>query len=178
MKMIRAGIILAAVITSTAVLAQGASAPLPGGASSLRETHGDWVVNCVVPKDKKLCSISQQLAQQSQGGGAQRVLSIELQPGEKKVAGAFVLPFGLLLSRGAALQVDEGKAQPATAIRTCVPAGCIAPVTVDAGLLAAMRKGKQLKVNLVASDTEKPFALGVSLKGFGEALDRATALLK
>lgn len=176
--MIRAGIVAVAILSSSSVFAQSASAPLPGGASSLRETHGDWVVNCVVPKDKKICTISQQLAQQSQGGGSQRVLSVELTPTAKGADGALLLPFGLLLSRGAALQVDEGKAQPAIGIRTCVPAGCIAPLTVDANLVASMRKGKQLKLNLVASDTEKPFALGVSLKGFGDALDRAGALLK
>lgn len=176
--MTRAGIFAAAFLASTSVFAQGVTAPLPGGASSLRETHGDWIVNCIVPKDRKICTISQQLAQQAQGGGSQRVLSIELSPNGKSVDGALVLPFGLLLARGAALQVDDGKVQPATAIRTCVPGGCIAPLSVDGALVASMRKAKELKLNLVASDTEKPLVLALSLKGFGDALDRATSLLK
>lgn len=175
--MIRAGIVAAAVFASSSVFAQTA-APLPGGASSLRETHGDWVVNCVVPKDRKLCTISQQLAQQSQGGGAQRVLSVELTPTAKGAEGALLLPFGLLLSRGVAVQVDEGKPLAATPVRTCVPGGCLAPLTLDPATVGGMRKGKQLKLNMVASDTEKPLVLNVSLKGFGDALDRASALLK
>ncbi|MGV2978938.1 invasion associated locus B family protein [Camelimonas sp. ID_303_24] len=175
--MIRAGIVATAIFAATSAFAQTGS-PLPGGASSLRETHGDWVVNCITPKDRKLCTVSQQLAQQSQGGGAQRVLSIELTPSAKGAEGALLLPFGLLVAKGAAVQVDDGKALAATPIRTCVPGGCIAPLTLDASTVASMRKGKQLKLNLFASDTEKPFALNVSLKGFGDALDRASALLK
>jgi len=175
--MIRAGIVATAILASTPIFAQ-TGAPLPGGASSLRETHGDWVVNCIVPKERKLCTVSQQLAQQSRGGGAQRVLSIELTPTAKGAEGALLLPFGLLLAKGVAVQVDENKAQAAAPIRTCVPGGCVAPLTLDPALVNSMRKGKQLKLNLVASDTEKPFALNVSLKGFGDALDRASALLK
>ena len=53
-----------------------ADAPqLPGGASALSETHGDWTVNCQISGTNKVCSLShQQFNKQSN----QRLLAIEL----------------------------------------------------------------------------------------------------
>ena len=33
---------------------------LPGGASALSETHGDWTVNCQIAGTNKVCSLSHQ----------------------------------------------------------------------------------------------------------------------
>ena len=77
---------------------------LPGGASSLQETYGDWRVACVVRETERLCSLSQQHSQQN----GQRVLSIEIVPSAENAAnGTLVLPFGLLLSAGVTLTVDD-----------------------------------------------------------------------
>lgn len=188
MVLLRSGALLVALIAGSAAWAQGAApAPVaagptpafPGGATSVRESHGDWVVSCGVnAAKKKVCAVSQQLAQQAKGGAAQRVMTIELSPGAKGAEGALLLPFGLLLAKGAALQIDDARPQAPAAIRTCLPAGCVAPLNIEAAQINNMRKAKQLKVNLVAADSEKPVVLAASLKGFGDALDRAALLLK
>ncbi|MEP6565298.1 MAG: Invasion associated locus B family protein, partial [Mesorhizobium sp.] len=47
---------------------------LPGGASALSETHGDWTVNCQITGTVKACSLShQQFNKQTN----QRLLAIE-----------------------------------------------------------------------------------------------------
>src|SRR5262245_37523598 len=82
---------------------------LPGGATSLRETHGDWVVNCAIMGEgeqaSKVCTLSQE-QQDSKSG--QRVIGVELRPASGANAATLVLPFGLDLAAGAALQVDDG----------------------------------------------------------------------
>ncbi|TIS85392.1 MAG: Invasion associated locus B family protein, partial [Mesorhizobium sp.] len=45
----------------TATPPAAADAPqLPGGASALSETHGDWTVNCQISGTNKVCSLSHQ----------------------------------------------------------------------------------------------------------------------
>lgn len=176
--MIRTGVFVLALLAGAPALAQAAATGFPGGASSLHETHGEWVVSCGVVQQRKSCTVSQQLAQQARGGGAQPVMTISLSPSASGAEGGLALPFGLLLAKGASLQLDEGKPHAPVAIRTCMPAGCIAPLNIGADQLASMRKAKQLKINLVAADTGKPVTLTAPLTGFGEALDRAAALQK
>jgi invasion protein IalB len=53
--------------------------------------------------------------------------------------------------------------------------GCLASVKFDASMLGSLRKAAALKVGVTAGNgAEVP--LSVSLKGFGQALDRAIAL--
>jgi invasion protein IalB len=172
---LRGAVLLAA---ATSASAEDVAAGLPGGASSLREAHGDWMVNCAVQSEGarniKVCSLSQE---QTDGNSHQRVLAIELKPESNGVTGMLVLPFGLALDQGAAFQIDDGPAGPAQKFRTCLPAGCLVPVSFDARTLAALRKGAQLKVKTVADGgKETPFT--ISLKGFPNAFDRTAALAK
>jgi invasion protein IalB len=151
---------------------------LPGGATSLRENHGDWVVGCSIQqqsgKNVKVCGLSQEQTDQN---SRQRVLAIEVRPEGAGVQGILVLPFGLALDQGASFQIDDGPASPVQKFRTCLPAGCLVPVNFDARTLAALRKGNQLKVKTVADGgKEAPFT--ISLKGFPGALDRTAALMK
>lgn len=157
---------------SSAALAQQTPA-LPGGASSLNETHGDWTVACVLQGEAKRCAVSQQ---QADPQSRQRMLAMELTlAADGKVEGALVLPFGLALGKGVTLGVDEAKPLPALAFRTCLPAGCIAPLSFSPDMLAVLRKGKQLKLEVVA-DGGNPVPLSVSLAGLAGALDRLVAL--
>jgi invasion protein IalB len=146
---------------------------LPNGASSLQEGYQDWVVSCGLTDAGKQCALSQQQTQQN----GQRVLAVELIVNtEGAVSGSLVLPFGLALSAGATLRVDEQPAQTPLQFSTCLPAGCIVPLTFDGDQLAAMRVGSQLVVNVRAEGMSEPTTLTVSLKGFSAALDRTQAL--
>lgn len=148
---------------------------LPGGASSLNETHGDWTVVCVLQDNNKRCSLSQQ---QVDAQSRQRMLAIELAAvADGKAEGALVLPFGLALEKGVVMRVDEGKPLPALAFRTCLPAGCVVPVSFDTAMVTALRKGKQLQLEAVA-DGGNPISFSVSLSGLAGALDRVAELGK
>ena len=152
-----------------------AQATLPGGASSLQETYGDWTVNCVQREGPK-CLLTQQHNQQN----GQRVLAIEIVAvnGGKTATGTLVLPFGLELGAGVTLQVDEKPAEAPLRFSTCLPAGCVVPVSFEGASLAALRSGGTLKTASKAVNTDQVVALPISLKGFSAAFDRVATLTK
>ena len=153
-------------------VAQEAASSLPGGASSLLETYDDWSLGC--QNTPRVCLISQQQAQEN----GQRVLAIELRwDQEDGVSGNLILPFGLSLDAGARLQVDERGERGALGFSTCLPAGCVVPLTLDAEAIAEMRDAAALRVKVENVD-RKEVVLSISLKGFGAALDRLEALSK
>lgn len=176
--MIRRLVLSAAALLGTLSVASAQEPSLPGGATSLRENHGDWTVNCNIQqqsgKNVKVCGLAQEQADQN---SRQRILAIELRPEGQGAAGVMVLPFGLALEQGATFQIDDSPASPVHKFRTCLPAGCLVPVNFDARALAALRKGNQLKVK-TAADGGKEAAFTISLKGFPGAFDRTAALLK
>jgi invasion protein IalB len=167
----------ALVIVALAAAPSSAQNPsgLPGGATSLRETYDDWIVACAVQQSVKTCVMQQELRQQQNN---QRVLAVELRPSAAGAEGTMVLPFGLALAKGAILQIDDGAASAPFPIRTCLPAGCIAPLNFDAKTLAALRKGTAFKVKVSPDGGGQDTQWSVSLKGFGTAFDRVTELLK
>lgn len=145
---------------------------LPGGATALNETHGDWIVHCEVVQQKIGCALQQE---QADSNSKQRILVIELAPEDGKLRGTLVLPFGLALERGVTLQIDNAAPMPELRFRTCLPAGCLVNVSFEAPMVAAMAQATALKVNTIADNgAEAPFS--ISLKGFASALDRTITL--
>jgi invasion protein IalB len=174
----RAGaLVLGLLLCAGAAQAENADS-LPGGATSLKESHDDWTVTCVLQtqadKTVKLCDLAQE---QIDNRSHQRVLAIELKPDAAGIAGTLILPFGLALDQGVTFQIDDGPAGTAQRFRTCLPVGCILPISFDARTLAMLRKASTLKIKTVADGArEMPFS--ISLKGFPGAFDRTVALLK
>jgi len=169
------GVAAALIIAGAAAAQSQSTGALPGGASSVQETYDDWRASCVQQDGAKHCAFSQQ---QIDNQSRQRILAIELgAPAVDKVEGTLVLPFGLALDRGVVLQVDDGAPGPVLRFRTCLPAGCVVPLSFDAKLVAAARKGTAIKLKAIA-DGGKEVSMSISLKGFGPALDRTTALMK
>ncbi|MND25828.1 Invasion associated locus B (IalB) protein [compost metagenome] len=151
------------------------AAPLPGGASTLQETYQDWTVSCQSEKETTVCAIRQD---QSSTQTGQRVLTAELRniPGGK-VEGVILMQFGLDLVKGVALKIDEADG-PQLTFSTCLPQGCLAPVSFDAKQVAALKAGTNLNVNATALSPSQAVAFKISLKGYGAALDRIIALTK
>ncbi|HEY4374705.1 MAG TPA: invasion associated locus B family protein [Burkholderiales bacterium] len=176
---------LALLCACGAALAQTPAAPapaapaapathLPDGANAIQETFGDWRVACLTRDKVKRCSMTQE---QANSKTQQRVLAIELGGGADKLEGILVLPFGVALERGVALQLDDQAAQAPLRYSTCLPAGCIVPVRFDAKFVTALRGGTALKGKIgVEGAPDQTFS--ISLKGFGTALDRLVVLLK
>lgn len=153
--------------------AQPASS-LPGGATSLQETHGDWVVGCVLQGNVKRCALTQEQTNQQT---RQRVFAVELTPAGDRIEGVLLLPFGLVLDQGVVLQVDEQAQGQPLRFRTCLVAGCLVPVTFDARQAAALRGGTALKMRVMPEGGQST-VLTVSLKGLAGALDRTMALVR
>ncbi|KAA9353275.1 invasion associated locus B family protein [Ochrobactrum quorumnocens] len=148
---------------------------LPGGASSLTETFQDWTVSCASLNGETQCVVTQTQTQQQTG---QQVLDIRLSPvqQDKTYQGNLALPFGLEFTRGVTMQLDDGQIGKPFSFKTCLPAGCIVPISFDKFTFDALRKGTSLKLAAISIDNQNiPFA--VSLKGFGAAFDRASALV-
>jgi invasion protein IalB len=74
--------------------AQGAFT-LPGGATSLRETYGDWLVTCVAGPAGNPCVMTQELHAQN----GQRALAMQVRPVPHGLGAEalLALPFGLAL---------------------------------------------------------------------------------
>ncbi|GGF63831.1 invasion protein [Azorhizobium oxalatiphilum] len=146
---------------------------LPGGASSLQETYEDWTVSCVVEGTARICRMSQQQRRQE---GNQLVLAVDLTVGKTGASGALLMPFGLRLADGVTPQVDEGKPAQAVAFSTCLPAGCIVPLTLDAALIKTLSKATTLKLTAKAQDSGQDVTLSVPLKGFAAGYERLKGL--
>ncbi|MGX7874912.1 invasion associated locus B family protein [Mesorhizobium sp. ORM6] len=156
--------------------AAAANAPqLPGGASALSETHGDWTVNCQISGTTKACSLShQQFNKQSN----QRLLAIELssKTGDD-ASGTLALPFGLALAKGVTLTIDDQKLDGSLAFNTCQVVGCLVPVAFDANVTPLLKNGTTLKIDAFAADTGQQVSFSIPLNGFGGALARTAELL-
>ncbi len=149
--------------------------PLPGGASSLSETYENWELNCADQSDNVVCSLTQvQIDTQTQ----QQILAIELQSdGEGGLAGAIVLPFGLALSQGATIGIDEQDANAALGFTTCLPIGCLVPIGFDASSIESLASANQLTVNAIINDSGEPISFSISLSGLQNAQQRLQAVL-
>ena len=149
---------------------------LPGGASQVQETHGDWRVNCAQQNGKKQCALAQQ---QSDRDSRQLILGIELKAASTNRAdGTLVLPFGLAVDEPIVLRIDETGSFQTLHVRTCLPVGCLVPLAFDTAAIASLRKGTTLHVRAAAAEGGREASFKISLNGFGSALDRTIELSK
>jgi invasion protein IalB len=156
--------------------AQTTAATLPGGASSVQETYGSWTVSCRLVEGRKACALAQVRGNQQTG---QRSFAVELQPPrEGKTEGVLVLPFGLALSAGVKISLDDKPLGQPISFSTCVPNGCLAPVSFPTSATDAMKNAKAMAVATTPLGGTEPAAFEVPLDGFGQALSRVAELAK
>jgi len=177
---------LLAALAAGATSANAQDEGLPGGAQSLSETYKDWTVACRLieqaarsaetKQDRsassagapmRICAVSQQQVTQNR----QTVLTVEIRPDGDGLTGVMILPFGLALAKGVLLKVDDAGPGDLIAFSTCLPAGCLVPLQLDADMVAALRKGNTLSL-LVSDRGGQPLELAISLVGFAAAYDR------
>lgn len=151
----------------------GTAVTFPNGATTVQESYSDWQVNCGIYGETKVCSM---LQQQTSRETQQRVLAIELASSGDGMEGALILPFGILLEQGVRLQVDDGALGDRIAFRTCVPAGCVVPISFSANFTTALVQGGTLRVH-ATPDGGDQIAFGISLQGFSAARNRVAELL-
>jgi invasion protein IalB len=152
-----------------------APAPLlPNGATSINETYGDWIVDCRVVDGRRACLMSQAQGNNQTG---QRMFAIELYtPKSGKTDGAVLMPFGLKLDSGAILKLDDKDFGQGIRYSTCLPQGCLMPVSFPSAATDAMKKATVLAVAALNLSTGEPVTFKISLNGFGAAFARIVAL--
>jgi invasion protein IalB len=157
-------------------LGQAGAEKLPGGATSLVETYESWTVSCRIVEGRKVCSLTQVRGNQQTG---QRSFAIELMPPrDGKTEGTLVLPFGLALSAAVKLTLDDKPLGQTIQFSTCVPNGCLVPVSFPTVATDAMKKAKALTVTATPTGTSEPTAFALTLDGFSAAFLRLAELAK
>jgi invasion protein IalB len=166
-------------LAQPAKAAQPAAAPaaqFPNGASSVSETYGNWTINCRLLEGQKHCVVMQA---QGNSQTKQRLFEIELQtPRDGKVEGTILMPTGLKLDAGAVLKIDDKDFGSGLRFSTCVPQGCLLPVSLQTASVEVMKKGKLLTVASLNFDNEEVVSFKVSLDGFAPAIARVAELGK
>ena len=153
------------------------AAGLPGGASSLSETHGDWAVICRAIGEGDQAKPGCSLSQQQTNNQKQLAIAIELAPADDGVRGALVLPFGVAVTKTVQTDVDKTPLGAPRGFSTCLPAGCIVPLVVSDEEVNQMKAGSTLNVTATTVDNAA-FTLSVSLNGFTSALERTRELVR
>ncbi|HEV2501722.1 MAG TPA: invasion associated locus B family protein [Mesorhizobium sp.] len=158
-----------------AMVAPVPAAPLPGGAGSLVETYQDWVVACQGRDGQSFC-VMRQVQSNNQTG--QNVVTVEFSAAQGKLNGLLLLPFGLALADGASVKIDGDAKNRALPFSTCLPQGCLAPVSFEADDVTKLKGAAALNVAARSFSPPQPIDLKISLKGFSTALNRITELTR
>lgn len=160
-----------ATIIALGAISMTAAQGLPGGATSLNETHGDWTVTCRAAEGAVRCAMTQI---QVRGENRERVLAIELTATEadEAVSGVLVLPFGLSLEDGIRLSIDESAELDPRRFSTCLPGGCLVSLSFDGNAFAMLRAGTTMTVSAIASGSAQEATFTISLAGFASGLNR------
>ncbi|GLK80557.1 invasion associated locus B family protein [Methylopila turkensis] len=152
----------------------GPAANLPNGAASINEVYGDCTVDCRIAENRKTCLLSQAQGDSQTG---RRTFAIELRaPANGASEGAVLMPFGLRLDNGAVLTLDDKDFGAGLRFSTCVPQGCILPVSFPTAATDALKKGTRLVVASLNQSDGRVTSFNVSLNGFAAALDRMSQL--
>ena len=167
---------LPALAAALSLAAVASAAPLPNGMTSLSETYGDWVVACQMQNNAPRCQMSQT---QTEPKTQQLFMAMEVRRnGDGTMAATLLMPFGLALKNGVTLQVDDARQMVNAEFSTCLPNGCLVPVSIDQPTMQALQTAKTLNVSAVAAQENKPFSAKVSLNGFAAGWARLNELTK
>jgi invasion protein IalB len=153
---------------------QKPATPLPNGASTISETYGEWAVNCRFADGQKQCGLAHAQGNTQTG---QRVFMIEFRtPKDGKTEGTILMPFGLKLDSGVILKVDDKDLSQGLHFSTCVPQGCIVPVSLPTVATETMKKAKTLTVASLNLSNGEVVAFNVPLEGFAGGTARVVEL--
>jgi invasion protein IalB len=148
--------------------------PLPNGASSINETYGDWIVDCRLVEGQKQCVL---LQAQGNNQTKQRIFEIQLRPPKDgKTEGTILMPFGLKLDSGAILSLDDKDLGEGLHFSTCLPQGCLLPVSFQTATVDVLKKGKTLTVASLNLNSGEVVTFKISLEGFAAASARIAEL--
>lgn len=137
----------AAQAQASANKAQAVAVPAPAAAQKppYQEKVDDWQLVCVGEAKDKRCSLVKEMTDEKSG---QRIVAVELGMNGDRLEGAAVLPFGIALARGLAVRFKDDEPGTTVAFQTCLPAGCLAPLSFDLPAIKQLDQSKTLLLSV------------------------------
>ena len=147
----------------------------PGVAVTERQFK-DWVVRCGRPNEQapELCEMQQLVDSEDRTVMAVAVARV---PGTTDLGLLIVLPLGIVLPAGVALQIDGGAEIPLQVDR-CERQGCRIEMLLEPDLVNRLKAGSRATVFFEAPDPQgerQRLAVPISLLGFTAALNEVTS---
>ncbi|WP_169052622.1 invasion associated locus B family protein [Pseudooceanicola onchidii] len=147
------------------------------GQGYVRESFGDWQLQCIKEEDatKERCQLYQLLLGE-QGNPVAEVLIEKLPDGGQVAAGATVaVPHGTALAKDLRITVDGAKGK-VYRYAFCDAASCYARIGLLAADVSAFQRGNSAKVTIFPFESQDtPVDLTLSLSGFTAGYEATTA---
>ena len=136
----------------------------------VKNTYGDWQMRCETPAGAatEQCFLVQNVAAEDRPHVTLLVIVLKTSDAKSRLL-RVVAPLGVLLPKGLGLKIDSNDFGHAGFVR-CLTTGCVAEVTMEEGLIAQMKAGKQATF-VVYQTTEEGIGIPISLEGFGPGFD-------
>ena len=144
------------------------------GPDTLRETYGDWTVECgEIEGAGRICRMAQILSKE---GAKRPVLSVFIRAaaGEAAAQITFNAPLGISLPQGVSVSVADKKIVEAGFL-VCHASGCLARAGLKDEAIQAFKAGNEAVTRLSALNGQE-IGISVSLKGFSAAWTRLKGL--
>ncbi len=149
------------------------------GGTYIRDTIGDWSVQCVRTEnpDADPCQLYQLLEDET-GNAVSEVRMFPVSGSGQAVAGANVIvPLETLLTAQLTIAVDGGQAKR-YAFSFCNQVGCVARIGFTEADLASFRRGAVARTSIVpAAAPDQRVTLDMSLSGFTAGFERIQEIM-
>jgi invasion protein IalB len=155
------GALLAAALPSERAPAQGV----------VKSVFGDWQIRCDTPPgaQNEQCALIQSVTAEDRPNVGLTVIVLKTADQKNRLM-RVLAPLGVLLPSGLGLKINQNDIGRAGFVR-CLPNGCVAEVIMDDNLIKQLRGG-QTATFIIFQTPEEGIGIPVSLKGFGDGLDK------
>lgn len=155
--------------TSAKPAASSASSASSSAVAAKAVEGPGWAVLCTASgRSAPATCIAEQKIVARETGQLISAIAVRVPGDTRKPVLVVQVPFGLLMSAGIKLQIDQGQSLD-LAVETCESSGCYAVVQPTDGFLKAMAAGQKIDVK-ATSVSKEPFVATHALSGFQMAM--------
>ncbi|HXW29100.1 MAG TPA: invasion associated locus B family protein [Xanthobacteraceae bacterium] len=137
----------------------------------VKSVFGDWQIRCDTPPgaQSEQCALIQSVTAEDRPNVGLTVIVLKTADQKNRLM-RVLAPLGVLLPSGLGLKINQSDIGRAGFVR-CLPNGCVAEVIMDDNLIKQLRGG-QTATFIIFQTPEEGIGIPVSLKGFGDGLDK------
>jgi invasion protein IalB len=137
----------------------------------VKSVFGDWQIRCDTPPgaQSEQCALIQSVTAEDRPNVGLTVIVLKTADQKNRLM-RVLAPLGVLLPSGLGLKINQADIGRAGFVR-CLPNGCVAEVIMDDNLVKQLRTG-QTATFIIFQTPEEGIGIPVSLKGFGDGLDK------